>query len=88
MNPMTLEELLHSEDDKVLLGIYGELKSCVVPADGRAKSYMRYVNEMIDNGKLKINPTSYRKVYLPSFSRAILREMADRYYIMEVQKHA
>lgn len=79
MNTMTLEQLLAKAGDDELLDIYNELKSCVVPATGYAHAYCRKVNKMIDQGILCINPTSYRKVYLPTLAKAILREMANRY---------
>lgn len=76
---MTLEKLLEKEEDGVLLDIQLELKSAVVPATGYAHDYCRKVNDMIDAGKLCINPTTYRKVYLPTLARAIQRELANRY---------
>lgn len=76
---MTLEELLNREDDSILLAIYDELDKCVVPATGYAHEYCRKVNRMIDRGTLCINPTSYRKVYLPTLARAVLKELARRY---------
>ena len=79
MSTMTLEELLRNAEDGELLEIYNELNSCVVPATGYAHAYCRKVNRMIDQGNLCINPTSYRKVYLPTLAKAILREMANRY---------
>ena len=79
MSTMTLEELLRNADDGELLDIYNELNSYVVPATGYAHAYCRKVNKMIDQGNLCINPTSYRKVYLPTLAKAVLREMANRY---------
>lgn len=76
---MTLEQLLEKEQDGVLLDIQLELKSGIVPATGYAHSYCRKVNSMIDQGKLCINPTTYRKVYLPTLARAVQRELANRY---------
>lgn len=76
---MTLEQLLSKEDDGVLLDIQLELKTARVPATGYAHAYCRRVNKMIDRGELRINPTSYRKVYLPTLARAIHKEMANRY---------
>ena len=79
MGTMTLEHLLRKETDTELLGIYNELHTCVVPATGNAHAYCRKVNKMIDAGTLCINPTSYRKVYLPTIAKAVLKEMANRY---------
>ena len=79
MSTMTLEQLLSKEKDGILLDIQLELKSAVVPATGYAHSYCRKVNKMIDAGKLRINPTTYRKVYLPTLAKAVQRELADRY---------
>ena len=74
---INLEQLLMKEDDGELLDIQRELLSAVVPATGYAHAYCRKVNEMIDAGKLRINPTTYRKVYLPTLAKAVQRELAD-----------
>ena len=76
---MNLEQLLKKEDDGVLLDIQLELLDCVIPATGYAHQYCRKVNKMIDAGKLCINPTTYRKVYLPTLARAVQKELARRY---------
>ena len=76
---MTLEKLLTKEDDGVLLDIQLELKSAIVPATGYAHAYCRKVNNMIDEGELCINPTTYRKVYLPTLAKAVQKELANRY---------
>lgn len=79
MSTMTLEQLLAKEDDGTLLDIQLELKSAVVPSTGYAHRYCRKVNKMIDAGNLCINPTTYRKVYLPTLAKAVQRELANRY---------
>lgn len=76
---MTLEQLLSNTEDNVLLDIQEELISGVVPATGNAHSFVRKVNRMIDQGKLCINPSTYRKVYLPTLAKAVQKEMANRY---------
>ena len=76
---MTLEQLLMKEDDGVLLDIQHELHTAVIPATGYAHAYCRKVNKMIDAGDLCINPTTYRKVYLPTLSRAVQKELARRW---------
>lgn len=76
---MTLEELLMKEDDGVILDIYNELESCVVPATGYAHAYCRKVNKMINAGNLCTVRDKYRNVYLPTLSKAIFKEMARRY---------
>lgn len=88
-NPMTLEKLLEKEEDGVLLDIQIELRSAIVPATGYAHDYCRKVNAMIDAGKLCINPTTYRKVYLPTLARAVQRELANRYvnYLLYSKNH-
>lgn len=67
---MTLEQLLSKTDDGDLLNIQEELLSGVVPATGYAHSFCRNVNRMIDRGELCINPTTYRKVYLPTLAKS------------------
>ena len=76
---MTLEQLLEKTEDGVLLDIQEELITKVVPATGYAHGFIRKVNRMIDQGKLCINETTYRKVYLPTFAKAVQKEMARRY---------
>ena len=75
----TLEQLLANTEDGTLLDIQEELLTKVVPATGYAHSFIRKVNRMIDQGKLCINETTYRKVYLPTFAKAVQKEMARRY---------
>ena len=79
MRTMTLEELLMKEDDSVILDIYTELESCVVPATGYAHAYCRKVNKMINAGQLCTVRDKYRNVYLPTLSKLIFKEMARRY---------
>ena len=76
---MALEQLLTKASDGDLFDIQEELISGVVPATGYAHSFCRKVNRMIDQGKLCINETTYRKVYLPTFAKAVQKEMARRY---------
>ena len=76
---MTLEKLLTKTSDGDLLDIQKELIEGVVPATGYAHSFCRKVNKMIDKGELCINPTTYRKVYLPTLAKAVQKELARRY---------
>lgn len=79
MKKLTLEELLAREDDGVLLDIEAELISSIVPATGYTHAYIRKVNAMINDGAMCINPTTYRKVYLPTFAKAVHKELARRW---------
>ena len=76
---MTLEELLKVTPDGVLLDIQNELLNNVVPATGYAHEFCRKVNKMIDRGELCINPTTYRKIYLPTLAKSVQKEFARRY---------
>lgn len=76
---MTLEELLANTPDGQLLDVQEELMRAVVPATGKAHGFCRKVNTMIDKGELCINPTTYRKVYLPTLAKAVQKELARRY---------
>lgn len=76
---MTLEELLMRTPDGDLLDVQNELLMAVVPATGYSHSFCRKVNRMIDKGELCINPTTYRKVYLPTLAKAVQKELARRY---------
>lgn len=76
---LTLEELLANEEDGTLINIQEELLSGIVPATSYSHKYCRYVNRMIDKGEMCINPTTYRKVYLPTLAKAVQKELAARY---------
>lgn len=78
---MTLEQLLSKEEDSTLLSIYTELSTRIVPATGYAHAYVRKVNKMIDAGKLCIREDTYRKIYIPTLAKAVLKEMANRWAI-------
>lgn len=87
MRTMTLEELLMKENDGVLLDIYRELESRVVPATGYAHAYCRKVNKLINAGKLCTIPDKYRNVYLPTLSKMIFKEMSRRWAVyLQYQK--
>jgi len=75
----TLEQLLKVTPDEELLNIQLEIMNAIVPATGYARSFCRKVNKMIDRGTLCINPTTYRKVYLPTLTKAVQKELARRY---------
>lgn len=75
----TLEQLLQTTKDEELIDIQNEILSAVVPATGYAHGFCRKVNRMIDKGELCINPTTYRKVYLPTLVKAVQKELARRY---------
>lgn len=76
---MTLEQLISKTSDGDLMDIYNEIRSQVVPATGYAHEFCRKVNRMIDKGTLCINPTTYRKVYLPTLVKVVEKELARRY---------
>lgn len=76
---MTLEQLIEKTSDGDLMDIYNELHSQVVPATGYARAFCRKVNKMIDKGTMCINPTTYRKVYLPTLVKVVEKELARRY---------
>lgn len=78
-NRLTLEQLLANEEDGTLIDIQEELLSGIVPATSYAHKYCRYVNRLIDKGEMCINPTTYRKVYLPTLAKAVQKELAARY---------
>lgn len=79
MRTMTIEQLLMKEDDIVLLNIYEELDSGIVPATSYAHEFVRKVNRMINEGRLCVVPGKYRTVYLPTISKMVHKEMARRY---------
>lgn len=75
-----LDDYLKNMDDEQLLQIEEELIAEVVPATGAAHAVIRTINNLIDKGAMCINTTTYRKVYLPTFARAVQKELARRYY--------
>jgi len=75
----TLEQLLSTTNDGELLDVVNELNDAVVPATGAAHAFCRKINKMIDRGDLCINPTTYRKVYLPTLAKAVHKELSKRY---------
>ena len=75
----TLEQLLNKISDEELIDIHNEIVTAVVPATGYAHGFCRKVNRLIDKGDLCINPTTYRKVYLPTLVKAVQKELARRY---------
>lgn len=80
--PMTLEKLLERTSESLLVKIEHEIITGVVPTYGVTHKFIRRINHMIDQGKLCINPTSYRKVYLPTFAKAVQKELARRYMLL------
>lgn len=76
---MTLETLLGNVSDGDLLDIFLEIDSGVVPATGSAHAFCRRINKMIDKGELCINPSTYRKVYLPTLAKTVYKEMSKRF---------
>ena len=75
----TLKQLLQATNDEELIDIYNEIACAVVPATGYTQKFRRKINRMIDKGALCINPTTYRKVYLPTLVKAVQKELASRY---------
>ena len=75
----TLGQLVINTSDEDLLNIYEEIQSGLVPATGYAHAFCRKVNKMIDKGEMCINPTTYRKVYLPTLVKVVQKELARRY---------
>ena len=79
LKTQTLEQLLKVTPDEDLIQIEIEITNAVVPATGYAHGFCRKVNKMIDKGELCINPTTYRKVYLPTLAKVVTKELASRY---------
>lgn len=77
--PMTVQMLLSKAPDEKILDMYDELEAGVVPTTSACREMMRRMNRMIDQGTLCINPSTYRKVYLPSLAKLVYAEMAKRY---------
>lgn len=75
----TLEQLLSNMPDGKLLDIEDELQSGVIPATSKTHEFIRHINRLIDKGELCINPTCYRRIYLPTLARAVHKELARRY---------
>lgn len=76
---MTVQQLLAKAPDEKIMEMYEELECGVVPATSACRKMIRQINHMIDQGTLCINPSTYRKIYLPSLARLVYAEMAMRY---------
>lgn len=76
---MTVQQLLAKAPDEKIMDMYEELESGVVPTTSACRQMIKQVNRMIDQGTLCINPSSYRKIYLPSLAKLVYAEMATRY---------
>ena len=76
---MTVQQLLAKAPDERILEMYEELESGVVPTTSACRRMIKHANRMIDRGTLCINPTTYRKIYLPSMAKFVYAEMAARY---------
>lgn len=75
---LTLAQKLSLEDDKTLFAIFGEIHSGVVPMNGNAHEYCRQFNLRVDRGDACINTTTYRHVYLPTLTKAVMFEISAR----------
>lgn len=76
---MTVQQLLAKAPDETIMDMYEELESGVVPTTSACRQMIKRANRMIDQGKLCINPSTYRKIYLPSLAKLVYAEMASRY---------
>lgn len=76
---MTVQQLLAKAPDEKIMEMYEELECGVVPTTSACRKMIRQINRLIDKGTLCINPSTYRKVYLPSLVRLVYAEMATRY---------
>lgn len=79
MPRLTLEVLFSNMPNEDFIDPYLEVSSGIVPATGAAHGLCRKINRMIDQGELCINPTTYRKVYLPTLVKYMQKELSRRY---------
>ena len=86
LHPKTLEEMLCTIPDNILLDIYMEIYNKVIPATGHTHTFCRCINSMIDSGEMCVNPSTYRKVYLPTLVKAVQYELSRRYVILLYNK--
>lgn len=83
----TVEKFIVAMDDELILNIYDEVVTGIVPATGYAHGACRKINRMIDKGQLCINQTTYRKVYLPTLAKLVYKELARRYAFTRLTGH-
>ena len=76
---LTLAEKLSLEDNRTLFNIFSEIQTGVVPFNGYAHEYCRRFNRDVDLGKACINTSTYRHVYLPTLSKAVMLEISIRW---------
>jgi hypothetical protein len=74
-----INRYLKSLPEKQLIEMASEIRSGYAPANGPTKKFNKLINRKIDNGEVAINPTQYRRIYLPTLSKLILAECTDRY---------
>ena len=79
---MTIERVLQLAKDEDLVAIQREIRSKVIPKSGAAHSFCRRINRLIDQGKVEINPFSYRHMYLPSLVKFVSAEISARYIVL------
>lgn len=75
----TVSEYMAKYSNECLADLMKELAANVVPSSGFCHGQIRKINTAIDLGKMQINPTTYRHISMPTFSKMLFREAATRY---------
>lgn len=75
----TIKEYIAGYSTETLLDILKELTENVIPSSGFCHHQIRKINKAIDLGKLQINPSSYRHISMPTYSKLVFKEAASRY---------
>lgn len=76
---LTVREFIQTIPDSVLLKVYKETSSGIVPRDGYAHELCKAINTKIDQGTLRVEHFSYRSIYLPTLKKFVEGELARRY---------
>jgi len=84
MSKLTLEQLLNRTPDKYLKTMYYEVITDVISTNSEVHEFVSRINRLIDKGELCINTNNYRHIYTPTVIRAIYKELARRYMILDL----
>lgn len=83
----TVSEYISKYSNECLADLMKEMAANIIPSSGFCHKQIRNINKAIDLGKMQINPTTYRHISMPTFSKLIFREAAVRYmHFWEINK--
>lgn len=78
---MQIERLLRLLPDDDLVRLSEELFENRTPKDGYVQKLCRRINRQIDMGNIYINPNGYYRLYKPTLTKLIHKELAYRHVL-------